>query len=133
MLDPALTGQPAADTVPAVSAAAAHDRHSAAQFSHSASARRIGDLGDTAVSLATRIHARLARGIFLVYADEAGVVYMDRPECIDGVPAERIAGTFAQGSGTFAALVEDLRCLRNLRMKEAMARDECAAGCSRPR
>ena len=116
MLDQALIGRSAADTVPAVSATTARDRHSTAHL-RSASAQRIGDLGDTAVSLATRIHARLARGISLVYADEAGFVYMDRPECIDGIPAEWIAGTFAQGSGTFAALVEDLRCLRAVRGK----------------
>lgn len=89
-------------------------RHQLAAY---ARAHAIGRLSERMVAVATRVHARLVHGDWTVYAADDGIVYMDVPEHVHGIPSHWIAGTFRLGE-PFGALVDDLRCLRDSRRKD---------------
>lgn len=77
----------------------------------------IGRLADEMVTVAERIHSKLARGDILVFAADDGVVYVDNPESAENLPAHWIAGTFRLGE-PFESIIEDLRCLRDSRRRD---------------
>ncbi|MBA8889739.1 hypothetical protein FHW12_003986 [Dokdonella fugitiva] len=79
----------------------------------------IGRLADEMVTIAERIHARLAHGDILVFAGDDGLVYIDVPDNAGKVPTHWIAGTFRLGE-PFEAIIEDLRCLRDSRRRDWM-------------
>ena len=79
--------------------------------------RSIGSLSEDARSIAQRVVGELINGDRLVYASDDGKVYATSPDDIPRIPPHWIAGTFRLGA-QFEAVVDDLRCLRESRLKD---------------
>jgi len=77
----------------------------------------IGQISGQLEALAARVHAELANGDQLVYADDDGKIFAQDPEQATNIPPHWIAGTFRLGQ-PFEALVEDLEYLRDSRKKD---------------
>jgi len=77
----------------------------------------IGRLSGELAALASRVHAELAEGDRLVYAADDGKVYAQDPDNATDIPLHWIAGTFRLGE-SFESLIEDLKFLRDSRMKD---------------
>jgi hypothetical protein len=77
----------------------------------------VGSLSEDAHSIARRVISELINGDRLVYASDDGNVYATSPDDMPRIPTHWIAGTFRIGA-PFDALVDDLRCLRESRLKD---------------